>query len=523
MPHRRTAVAAGAALLALVAGCTGSGVQEDPAPAGPSASSAAGGATANPTTTVAPAPVPKALDRFYAQRPAWAGCDGGFECTRVEVPVDYRRPSGATLRLSVVRLPASRKDDRIGSLVLNPGGPGGSGVDYARRASTVVSEAVRRRFDVVGFDPRGVGESDPLKCLDDAQTDALIGSDPTPDDAAEVRSAVALYRDLAARCKVGGGELLAHVDTAEAARDMDVLRAVLGDRRLNYLGKSYGTFLGATYADEFPGNVGRFVLDGALDPALDADAVNLGQAQGFEQATRSFITDCVARQTCPLGSDVGSATRRLQGLMAGLDSRPLRTRDPNRPLTEGRGVLGVAAAMYDDQYWPVLRQALQAALSGDGSTLLLLADALTDRGPDGYRSNANTVIYAVNCLDRPDPGGLAAVQRSLPRYRQAAPTWGAFLAWSELPCAYWPVRSTGHAEPLRAHGSGPIVVVGTTRDPATPYPWAQGLARELENGHLLTYDGDGHTAYRRGSGCIDDAVDAYLLRGQVPREGLRCG
>jgi len=440
----------------------------------------------------------------------------------VEVPVDYRRPKGKSVRLSVVRLPVSRRSDRIGSLVLNPGGPGASGVGYARQASTVVSDAVRRRYDVVGFDPRGVGQSNPLPCLDDAETDALIGSDPTPDDASEVRAMSAQLKNMAAQCKAKGGDLLAHVSTVEAARDMDVLRAVLGDRRLNYLGKSYGTFLGATYAEEFPGNVGKLVLDGALDPALDADAINLGQAQGFERATRAFVSDCVRESSCPLGSDVDAGVARLQRLMKDLDAQPLRTQDPARPLTEGRGALGVASALYDDRFWPVLRQGLQAAFAGDGTTLLSLADALTDRGPGGFQSNANTVIYAVNCLDRPAPGGLPGVQQSVPRFEREAPTWGPFLAWSELACVYWPAKSTGRPQPLRAQGSGPIVVVGTTRDPATPYAWAQGLARELENGHLITYEGDGHTAYRRESRCVDRAVDAYLLRGEVPEPGLRC-
>jgi pimeloyl-ACP methyl ester carboxylesterase len=469
-----------------------------------------------------PAPIPRGLDRFYAQRPTWATCGEGFQCARVEVPINYRKPRGDVLRLSVVRLRAANAGVRIGSLVLNPGGPGASGVAYARRAGTELSDAVRRRFDVVGFDPRGVGESDPVQCLDDQETDALIAADPTPDDTAEVRAAVAQAKDLAAQCRAEGGELLAHVGTADAARDMDVLRAVLGERRLNYLGKSYGTFLGAMYAERFPGNVGRFVLDGALDPALDTDTTNLGQAQGFEVATRAFVSDCVRREGCPLGSDVEGGIARLQRFLRDLDARPVRTRDAARPLTEGRGSLGVATAMYDDRFWPVLRQGLQSAINGDGNTLLLLADALTDRGPDGFRSNANTVIFAVNCLDRPERGGLPAVQRSLPRYTQAAPTWGPFLAWSQLPCAYWPVQGTGKVEPLRARGSGPIVVLGTTRDPATPYAWAQGLAAQLDNGHLVTYDGDGHTAYHRGSSCIDQAVDDYLLRDQVPREGLRC-
>ncbi len=311
--------------------------------------------------------------------------------------------------------------------------------------------------------------------------------------------------------------------TQDAARDIDVLRAALGDKRLFYLGKSYGTFLGATYAQLFPRNVGRMVLDGAIDPSLSADEVNLGQAKGFEQATRAFVADCTGQRDCPLGSDVDRGMQRLRDLLASLDAQPLPTGDASRPLTEGWGSLGIAVAMYDQGYWPLLRQALDQAFGGSGAGLLQLADAYAERGSDGhYSSNQNTVIYAVNCLDRPDTGGLAAVQASLPRYEKAAPTWGSFLDWSQLPCAYWPVKGHGAPEKIAAPGSPPIVVVGTTRDPATPYEWAQGLASQLSDGHLVTYEGDGHTAYMRGSRCVDKAVDAYLLRGTVPDDGLRC-
>jgi pimeloyl-ACP methyl ester carboxylesterase len=365
-----------------------------------------------------------------------------------------------------------------------------------------------------------------VQCLTDAQTDTLMASDPTPDDDAEAARTVELAKVLATGCERNAGELLAHVGTEDAARDMDVLRAALGDPRLNYLGKSYGTFLGATYAQEFPKNVGRMVLDGAIDPALPAEQVDLGQAKGFEQATRSFVADCVKGRSCPLGSDLDHGMTRLRELLRRLDSSPLPTSDPSRPLTEGLGSLGVAVAMYDEGYWPTLRAALSQAFGGNGSALLQLSDVYTDRDGSGhYTSNQNTVIYAVNCLDRPyraagDP--VAEAQRDVPVFTKQAPTWGAFLAWSELPCAYWPVKPKAEPAVITAAGSGPIVVVGTTRDPATPYAWAQGLARELANGHLLTYVGDGHTAYRRGSRCIDKAVDAYLLRGQVPKDGLRC-
>jgi pimeloyl-ACP methyl ester carboxylesterase len=470
--------------------------------------------------------VPADLTTYYGQKLAWTGCGGDFQCSRLTVPVDYADPDGATLTLALIRLRATEPDDRIGSLVINPGGPGGSGVAYARAARAVISERVRERYDIVGFDPRGVAGSDPVQCLTDAQTDTLMASDPTPDDDAEAARTVELAKVLAAGCDRNAGELLAHVGTQDAARDMDVLRAALGDPRLNYLGKSYGTFLGATYAQEFPKNVGRMVLDGAIDPALPAEQVDLGQAKGFEQATRAFVADCVKGRSCPLGSDLDLGMARLRQFLGRLDSSPLPTSDPSRPLTEGLGSLGVAVAMYDEGYWPTLRTALSQAFGGDGSALLQLSDVYTDRDGSGhYTSNQNTVIYAVNCLDRPYRGAgdpVSEAQRDVPVFSKQAPTWGAFLAWSELPCAYWPVKPKGEPAAITAAGSGPIVVVGTTRDPATPYAWAQGLARELANGHLLTYEGDGHTAYRRGSRCIDKAVDAYLLRGQVPKGGLRC-
>jgi pimeloyl-ACP methyl ester carboxylesterase len=495
--------------------------------AGCSLGGSGGGETAPaPPASVSPAPVPADLTAFYGQKIAWQGCGGEFQCGRLTVPVDYEKPDGQTLQLALIRLKATDPGDRVGSLVINPGGPGGSGVQYARAARSVLSERVRERYDVVGFDPRGVASSDPVQCLTDAQTDTLVASDPTPDDDAEAARTVELAKMLAAGCEKRAGDLLAHVGTKDAAKDIDVLRAALGDARLYYLGKSYGTFLGATYAQEFPKNVGRMVLDGAIDPALESEQVDLGQARGFEQATRAFVADCVKGRGCPLGSDLDRGMARLRQLLTQLDSSPLPTRDPARPLTEGLGSLGVAVAMYDEGYWPTLRAALSQAFGGDGSALLQLSDVYTERDSKGhYASNQNTVIYAVNCLDRPYRGAgdpVAEAQQDVKAFSKQAPTWGSFLAWSELPCAYWPVKPQTGPAAIRAEGSGPIVVVGTTRDPATPYAWAQGLAKQLANGHLLTYEGDGHTAYRRGSRCIDKAVDAYLLRGDVPKDGTRC-
>ncbi|NAZ84048.1 alpha/beta fold hydrolase, partial [Kineococcus sp. R8] len=318
------------------------------------------------------------------------------------------------------------------------------------------------------------------------------------------------------------GELAAHVDTGSVARDLDVLRAALGDARLSYLGKSYGTSIGATYAQAFPARVGRFVLDGAIDPALTSDEVNAGQAGGFEQALRAYVTDCLDGAECPLRGSVDDGVAQVQQLLRNADEAPLRTGTP-RPLTEGLTYLALAYPLYAEQLWPDLTAALAKAFSGDGSGLLALADAYTERRPDGsYANNANTVIYAVNCLDRGDTDTPADVERAAAELTRTSPTFGRFLAWSSLPCSTWPIPAVGRPGPVTAEGAGPIVVVGTTRDPATPYAWARSLAGELASGHLLTYDGDGHTAYRRGSSCVDATVDAYLVAGTVPDDGARC-
>ncbi|GAA4361982.1 alpha/beta hydrolase [Angustibacter luteus] len=467
--------------------------------------------------------MPDALSTYYDQKLSWTDCGDGYQCSKLTVPVDYADPSGATIPLSVIKLPAGKPKQRLGSLVVNPGGPGASGVDYARRASTSISAATRRAYDVVGFDPRGVATSDPLECLTDAQTDTFIGQDPTPDTPAEVSRMTAIGKGMGLGCQRADPALVGHVDTVSAARDMDVLRAALGDKRLFYLGKSYGTYLGATYADLFPTNIGRMVLDGAIDPRLSAREIDLGQAKGFEQATRAFVADCVDRSGCPLGSDVGRGMQRIQGLLASLDAKPLPSGDPSRPLTEGWGSYGIALGMYDKGFWPSLREALDQAFSRDGRGLMQLADMYADRQPDGtYAGNGTPALYAVNCLDRPVGDGAADVKAELPTFQRAAPTWGGLLAWGELPCTSWPLPATGKPHAVTAPGSPPIVVVGTTRDPATPYPWAQGLAEQLSDGHLITYRGDGHTAYMRGSRCVDKAVDAYLLRGTKPKDGLTC-
>lgn len=474
----------------------------------------------SPSVTTSAAPTPD-LARFYDQRLDWRDCGGRFECTRVTVPIDYAHPDGPTLRIAVNRLPAT--GDRIGSLLVNPGGPGGSGLDYARQATSIVSSAVRRRYDVVGFDPRGVGASRGLQCLTDRQLDTFLAYDGSPDDPAEERGLLRQGELMGAGCERDDAVLVAHIGTIDVARDLDVLRAVLGDDHLHYLGKSYGTYLGATYAGLFPSRVGRLVLDGPLDPALTGLEIARGQAVGFQRALDAFVDDCLRRASCPLSGNRSGAEGQLGSFLERVDRKPLPG-GGGRELTQSLAVLGVAVALYDEGSWSFLRQALAQGLRGNGETLMMLADFYAERGPGGhYTSNANEVIYAVNCVDRPMTGDLASFRADAAAFARLSPIFGPYIVWGNLPCTTWPAPPETSPAPVAAPGARPILVVGTTRDPATPYEWAQSLAKELDSGELLTYVGDGHTAYRRGSSCVDAAVDGYLLgTGRQSIDGRRC-
>jgi pimeloyl-ACP methyl ester carboxylesterase len=475
----------------------------------------------NPDATRAPSP---ALARFYQQKVTWKSCGAPFECSTVTVPLNYQAPTGRTITLAVVRQRATGPGVPLGSLLVNPGGPGGSGIAYARQAKEIVSDGVRARYDVVGFDPRGVGASTPVRCLTDAELDTFVSLDGSPDTPVEEQALIAEAATVGSRCQERAGWLLAHVGTPDAARDMDVLRAVLGDTRLHLLGKSYGTYLGATYAGLFPRRVGRLVLDGALDPTTSGANLARGQTAGFEQALVAFVDDCLAGPNCPLDGDRNAAVSQVAQFVAGVDSRPLTGTD-ERKVTQSLVVLGIAAALYERKNgWPALRQALTEGLQGNGNTLLLLADLYTDRGDDGrYQSNQNEAQLAVNCLDHPDTATLAAGRARATELTAISPAFGAYLGWGAVSCADWPVPPASRPKPITAPGAAPILVVGTIRDPATPYRWAQALAAQLSSGVLLTYNGDGHTAYRQGDTCVDRTVDAYLLDGVVPADGTRCG
>ncbi|WP_214411595.1 alpha/beta hydrolase [Sphaerisporangium fuscum] len=505
------------AAMVIASACTAKGESGH----GADGSTAVGPPAAGAAATQAPS---AALAPYYTQKIKWAPCKQDFQCGKLDVPLDYADPEGERIQISLIKLPASGKD-RVGSIILNPGGPGGSGIGYAQAAKSVLTPAVLSKFDTVGFDPRGVGESAPVRCLTGAELDKFIGLDGTPDNPAEISALAKGAKHFAEGCEAKSAKLLPHVGTADAARDMDVLRAALGDQGVTYLGKSYGTYLGAVYADLFPKKIRAMVLDGAIDPAISpVPAVNAAQAHGFEVALRSFIEDCLKQTTCPFSTkNTDSALNQVTSLLKATDQHPLRNdTGDGRQIDESWTTLGIVTALYDKRSWPVLRSALGQAFRGDGTTLLKLADILVDRKPDGSYSNQTEANMAINCIDHPYPHKLSAYEQAAEKAQKESPRFGAYVMWGSLPCEYWPIQPNVTDKPLRAAGAPPILVVGTQRDPATPYEWAKNLASELSSGVLLSYDGDGHTAYRTGSTCVDEAVDRYLIDRTPPKNPTSC-
>lgn len=481
-----------------------------------------GGSDGDPTPAAQGAPA--GLERFYTQQLDWEDC-GDDRCAWVEVPVDYEEPDGETTRLRMRRIEATGDGGRV--LFVNPGGPGGSAVDFAGSMTSLLPEDVRDVYDIVGVDPRGVGESEPIDCLDDAAFDAYLsgGSDPDPDDAEEVERLREETRTFGAGCRERSGALAEHVSTAEAARDMDVTRALLGQSELDWFGASYGTQLGATYATLFPENVGRMVLDGAVDPALDGVESSLGQARGFQLALEAYIDSCVELASCPLGQDADAALDRMTDLLDSIEAEPLPTDQDGRELTAGLAFYGVAVTLYDQATWTILTQALGPAIEGDGSVLLRLSDLYFTRQPDGsYQDNIGEVISVVSCLDQSERLTLEETVDLLPEFEDASPVFGRPLGWGSIGCTDIGLEATNPQVEIDAAGAPPIVVIGTTRDPATPYENAGRLADQLgeDVGVLLTREGDGHTAYSSGNRCIAEAVDTFLLDGTPPEDGLTC-
>ena len=481
--------------------------------------------------TIAPTPTPQPgsseppeadLASFYDQELTWESCRGDFECATLTVPIDYQDPGGETIELALLKDPADDPANRVGSLVVNPGGPGAPGTSYAENASLAFRDVLRDDFDIVGFDPRGTGDSDPVDCISDADLDAFVAADPDPDSPEEAQQFQQSYESFYEGCMQNSDSLISHVTTVEAARDMDVLRAALGESQMLYFGASYGTKLGATYADLFPDKVGRMVLDGAVDLSIDARQLSLEQAGGFEVALRSYVQNCVDDGDCFLGDSLDEGLGTIQDLIAGIDEESLPTQ-MNRPLEVGNAFYGLVAPLYNRDYWSILDEALETALDGDGTLLLRLSDIYESRNDDGtYSDNSAEAILAINCLDDPYSVTADEVPDQIPAFEEASPTFGEVFAWGLVSCHGVQAQATETVDEIDAAGAAPIVVVGTTRDPATPYQWAVHLADQLESGVLVSRDGDGHTGYNSGNECVDEAVEDYLVEGTVPQDGLEC-
>ncbi|WP_031047739.1 alpha/beta hydrolase [Streptomyces sp. NRRL F-5650] len=486
----------------------------------------------------------QALTSLRSQSPDWKPCpapspaQGGgkaptalpdgtrWQCATLRTPLDWKKPSGDTIDLALIRARSSgTPDDRIGSLLFNFGGPGGSGVATLPGLAADY-EKLRTRYDLVSFDPRGVGNSAPVRCLDAALPDE-DDIDHTPDDGtAEANALVRFNRATAVACQKNSGDVLPHVGTTQTAQDLDLLRQVLGDARLHYLGISYGTELGGVYAHLFPDHVGRAVLDGVVDPTHDTLQEALAQARGFQLAFEHFATWC-AQQGCALGADADAVVKLTAALEKTLDDTPLPTPDGGE--LDGDALIdAVSGALYRQDYWPALRVGLEAAADDDADVLHDLAEALGQRGrgggTSGEKSNEDDAFRAITCDDSSNRYTVADVESRLPDFLEASPLFGPGLAWSLLTCDGWPVPGTAPHPEVSAPGAPPILLVGNTGDPATPYEGTARMAERLGGkvGVELTYQGEGHGAYDSGNTCVRNAVNTYLLTGGLPAPGTVC-
>ncbi len=451
---------------------------------------------------------------------AWRACGDGFQCGTLTVPLDDATPD-RTIDLAVIRARARRPKTRIGSLVLNPGGPGVPAVAFLRSITASLPGAVRDRFDLVAFDPRGVGDSNPIECA--ASLDPLFDQSFEPATSADRQALDDAATAVAQECAARNDDLLAHVGTADAVRDLERLRVALGDDRLSYLGYSYGTFLGASYAQAHPDRVRAFVLDGPVDPSLSARDTTLAQARGFEHALDDFLADCSAHRGCAFHHD-GHAEAAYDALRARAGRTPLAADDPDvRTLNQTRFDAAVLQQLYLGRAaWPGLAGALAAADAGDASTLLAGADNFVGRDAQGHDDHVLEAFWAVSCLDGPVVTGLDAAADLERAAVAVAPRLGAFIVNNSLPCSVWPVSPLPPAPRLTAKGAPPILVIGTTEDPATPLPQARSLASTLARGRLLIAAGEQHTSFDNGNECVDATVTRYLVARRVPPRGTRC-
>ncbi|MET7366858.1 alpha/beta hydrolase [Streptomyces sp. NPDC005566] len=507
----RTAALAGAALLTagVLAGC------DSPAPPQPASPESA---SARPGSSPSSSPASQKLNWKRCEAPQGGRAPGAaWRCATVDVPLDYARPDGDTIGIALIRKQATEKSRRIGSMLFNFGGPGGSGVDILPRAAGSYRK-LNTRYDLVGFDPRGVAGSSGVRCrTDEEQEKAYREIDMTPETAAEETAFVKDGTDFGAGCERRSGTVLPHVGTTNAARDMDVIRRTLGDGKLSYFGISYGTELGGTYAHLFPKNVGRVVLDAVVDPTADTVGHARNQATGFQRALENYLED--------RGQDPEAGTQRIAALLRRIDAAPLPT-SSGRRLNETLAITGIVTPLYSKSGWPTLTDALdEAQHRGTGDGLLRLADSYNGRDENGHYDTQNHSQRAISCADTKARPTASEARALLPEFRELSPVFGPFLAWDTAGwCARWPVEGELDTPETSAPGAAPMLVIGTTGDPATPYEGAQKMADELGEGVgiMVTNKGEGHGSYGEST-CVTSLVDAYFLDGKVPADGRTCG
>lgn len=477
---------------------------------------------------------PVTADEPYSVAPVWSSCSQFFsgvspipsaQCGTVAVPVDYAKPEGAQAQLAVLKVPAS--GSKIGVLVVNPGGPGASAVDtVASMGAALADTDILRRFDLVGIDPRGVGHSTPaLRCRTDAEFDAYRAEPMVDYSPAGVTHIEDVQRQFAARCLDRmGAEFLANVGTATAARDMDVVRAALGEEQINYLGFSYGTQLGAVYAARYPERIRAMVLDGAVDPSLDPITESLNQMAGFQKAFGNYAAYCAELPGCPLGSDPTQFVARFHQLVNPLAARPAPTSDP-RGLGYQDAITGTVSSLYSPRYWTYLTSGLLGLERGtDPGDLLKLADDYQQRDVLGHYQNRQDAFTAIRCVDAVYPTEPAVWADADRRTREVAPflSYGDFTGFAPRDvCAMWPVPPTPVVGAVASPGTGKVVVVSTTGDPATPYEAGVNLARQLD-ASLISFTGTQHTVVFNGDACVDTAIVEFLINSTSPPADLRC-
>ena len=471
------------------------------------------------------APAAKKED-IYSQKINWSLCeDKTFQCGTVDVPLDWGKPTGEKIKIALTR---KFTNNALGSIVLNPGGPGGSGVDFlTNNYSNIGTQTLRDQYTLVSFDPRGVSRSARVKCYDAKGTDHFLydSNGATPGSAKDIELTRAELKKFDEACKQNTGPVLGHVDTVSAAKDMDVIRAALGDEKLNYLGFSYGTFLGTTYATLFPDKVGRFVLDGAIDPRVSDEQANLEQLKGFNLALNNYLKDCLKSNTdCPFKGTLSQAKAKVSAFLRSMETHTLPTKD-GRKLTIASATTGLIMALYSDSYWPYLSQAFTEAFTEkNGTTFILLADFYNDRDEAGnYSGNTLEANIAVNCLDSRSSTDPADMAKQNAKMLKVAPILGRYWQNGALMCEQWPYPVAKRPSDYSAKGAPTIMVIGTTGDPATPYKEAVALAHEvLAKGFLVTFKGEGHTAYGRSNECVSKAVDEFFVFGTLPRKEPVC-